>query len=160
EAARPHAPSRRLRRPSLRPGPSSDGGHHAADRGAPSGGSRAPSREADGGSPRIRLRGRSQPDYGDEEGDDLMLEIRDAPEGQVKLVGRFDAAEAERVDRALRAIRGPLTLDLSELDYISSAGLGVLIEAHKRLAASGHSLTLSNLVPRVRNIFAYAGLDR
>ena len=89
-----------------------------------------------------------------------MLEIRNAPEGRVQLVGRFDAAEADRVDRALRAMTGPLTLDCSELDYISSAGLGVIIEAHKRLAAAGHILTLSNLVPRVRNIFAYAGLDR
>jgi anti-sigma B factor antagonist len=89
-----------------------------------------------------------------------MLEIRTAPEGRLQLVGRLDAAEAERLDGALKALGGPLTLDCSELDYISSAGLGVLIETHKRLAAQGHSLTLSNLVPRVRNIFAYAGLDR
>ena len=89
-----------------------------------------------------------------------MLEIRTPADGRVQLVGRLDAAEADRVDRALRDIPGALTLDCSELDYISSAGLGVLIEAHKRLAAAGHTLTLSNLVPRVRNIFAYAGLDR
>jgi anti-sigma B factor antagonist len=89
-----------------------------------------------------------------------MLEIRTAAEGRIQLVGRFDAAEAETVDRALKAVTGPLFLDCAELDYISSAGLGVLIEAHKRLAAAGHALTLSNLVPRVRNVFGYAGLDR
>lgn len=89
-----------------------------------------------------------------------MLEIRTASEGHVQLVGRFDAAEAERVDRALKSMTGPVFLDCAELDYISSAGLGVLIEAHKRLAAAGHALTLANLVPRVRNVFGYAGLDR
>ena len=89
-----------------------------------------------------------------------MLEIRTASEGHVQLVGRLDAAEAERVDTALKQLSGPLVLDCSELDYISSAGLGILIEAHKRLKAAGHGLTLANLVPRVRNVFAYAGLDR
>jgi anti-sigma B factor antagonist len=89
-----------------------------------------------------------------------MFEIRSAGVGELELAGRLDAAEAERADRELRVFEGPLRLDCSQLDYISSAGLGVLIELHKRLAAGGHTLTLSNLVPRVRNVFAYAGLDR
>jgi anti-sigma B factor antagonist len=88
-----------------------------------------------------------------------MLEIRTPSEGRVALVGRLDAAESERVDQALKGLSGPLVLDCSELDYISSAGLGILIEAHKRLQTAG-GLTLTNLVPRVRNVFAYAGLDR
>jgi anti-sigma B factor antagonist len=88
-----------------------------------------------------------------------MLEIRTLPD-RIQLAGRLDAAEADHVDRALKAVTGPVLLDCAELDYISSAGLGVLIEAHKRLAAAGHALTLTNLVPRVRNVFGYAGLDR
>ena len=88
-----------------------------------------------------------------------MLEIRTLPD-RIQLAGRLDAAEADHVDRALKAVTGPVLLDCAELDYISSAGLGVLIEAHKRLAAAGHALTLTNLVPRVRNVFSYAGLDR
>ena len=89
-----------------------------------------------------------------------MFEIRTPAEGQVQLVGRLDAAESERASQALREMPGPLLLDCSELDYISSAGLGVLIELHKRLQAAGQTLTLSRLVPRVRNVFTYAGLDR
>jgi len=88
-----------------------------------------------------------------------MLEIRTLPD-RIQLAGRLDAAEADHVDQALKAVTGPVLLDCAELDYISSAGLGVLIEAHKRLAAAGHALTLTNLVPRVRNVFGYAGLDR
>jgi len=89
-----------------------------------------------------------------------MLEIRATAEGPIQLVGRLDAAEAERADRELRALAGPVVLDFSGLDYISSAGLGILIELHKRLSAQGHVLTLTHLAPRVRNVFAYAGLDR
>ena len=80
--------------------------------------------------------------------------------GTVRLSGRLDAAEAERVGDELLAIQSSVRLDCSELDYISSAGIGVLIELFKRLQASGHTMTLVNLLPRVRNIFRYAGLDR
>ena len=89
-----------------------------------------------------------------------MFEIRVVEGGIVQLTGRLDAAEADRVSEELLAIRGSVRLDCSELDYISSAGIGVLIELFKRLQSTGHTLTLVNLLPRVRNIFRYAGLDR
>ena len=89
-----------------------------------------------------------------------MFEIRVLEPGTVRLAGRLDAAEAERVGQELLAIRQSVRLDCSELDYISSAGIGVLIELFKRLQASGQTMTLVNLLPRVRNIFRYAGLDR
>ncbi|HTK31861.1 MAG TPA: STAS domain-containing protein [Candidatus Saccharimonadaceae bacterium] len=89
-----------------------------------------------------------------------MFEVRPVAEGHVKLAGRLDAAEAERARPTLTALTGSVTLDLSELDYISSAGLGLLVETYKRLHAGGHSLRLVGLLPRVRNVFGYAGLDR
>lgn len=89
-----------------------------------------------------------------------MLHIQVEDNGVVRLTGRLDAAESDRALRVLRAIDMPLTLDCSKLDYISSAGIGVFIETYKRLHASGHSFKLVHLLPRVRNIFTYAGLDR
>ena len=89
-----------------------------------------------------------------------MFEIRVLEPGTVRLAGRLDAAEAERVGSELLAIRSSVRLDCSELDYISSAGIGVLIELFKQLQASGQTMTLVHLLPRVRNIFRYAGLDR
>jgi anti-sigma B factor antagonist len=89
-----------------------------------------------------------------------MFEIREVESGVLRLTGRLDAAEAERVAAEMSAIRGSVRLDCSELDYISSAGIGLLIELFKRLQASGNTLTLVNLLPRVRNIFRYAGIDR
>ena len=53
-----------------------------------------------------------------------------------------------------------MTLDCSNLEYISSAGLSVMLVTHRRLRAAGHALRLTNLQPRVRNVFTYAGLHR
>ena len=81
-------------------------------------------------------------------------------EGTVTLAGRLDAAEAEGARDVFLKLGGPLVVDCSRLEYISSAGLGLLVEAHKRLAAAGQSMRLVRLQPRVRNVLAYAGLDR
>ena len=89
-----------------------------------------------------------------------MFEIRFLNGSQIKLVGRLDAAQAESATAALKSLSGSAVADCSELEYISSAGIGVLIETYKRLGAAGHPLRLVNLLPRVRNIFTYAGLDR
>jgi anti-sigma B factor antagonist len=78
----------------------------------------------------------------------------------VKFTGRLDASAAEEARATLRELSGSMTADFSGLEYISSAGLGLIIETHKRLSSQGHTLRLVNLTPRVRNIFAYAGLDR
>lgn len=89
-----------------------------------------------------------------------MLEIQLQGGGLVKLSGRLDAAEADRAKAALEKVDGPATIDLTDLDYVSSAGLGVLVQTYKRLRDSGHSFRLTNLKPRIRSVFVYAGLDK
>lgn len=89
-----------------------------------------------------------------------MFEIHVGDDGVVRMKGRLDASQSDQAQRVLRALDRSLSLDCSELDYISSAGIGVVIETYRRLHAAGHTLKLVNLLPRVRNIFAYAGLDR
>ena len=89
-----------------------------------------------------------------------MFEIQFLSGTEVKLVGRLDASQAEKATAALKALTGPATADCSELEYISSAGIGVVIETYKRLNDAGHSLVLARMTQRVRNVFAYAGLDK
>lgn len=89
-----------------------------------------------------------------------MFELRVMEPGTVRLAGRLDAAEADRALVGLQSLEGPLTADCTGLEYISSAGLSVLVLTHKRLMTSGHRLRIVNLQPRVRNVFKYAGLDR
>lgn len=74
------------------------------------------------------------------------------------LSGRFDASQVEKAAPVFESIEESVTADLSGLDYISSAGIGVIVKAHKRLHASGHAIRLVNPTPHVRNVFHYAGL--
>jgi anti-sigma B factor antagonist len=89
-----------------------------------------------------------------------MFEIRPGSDGRVRLIGRLDASEAEHAMAALRQIDHSVTADCAELDYISSAGLGVIMETYKRLHGMGLDLRLVNVPPRIRNVFRYAGLDQ
>jgi anti-anti-sigma factor len=49
---------------------------------------------------------------------------------------------------------------MSRLEYISSAGLGVLLKTQKRLMASAGKLRLSGVQPHLRDVFTYSGLDQ
>ena len=89
-----------------------------------------------------------------------MLDIEVKEDGQVRLVGRLDAAQADLAQETLDRLAGPLVLDCGALDYISSAGIGVLVETYKRMVAAGSSLRIVRLTPRVRSVLALANLDR
>jgi anti-anti-sigma factor len=54
----------------------------------------------------------------------------------------------------------PRVIDLAGLEYVSSAGLGVLLKTQKRVMASGKGLKLVNANRHIRDIFKYAGFDR
>jgi anti-anti-sigma factor len=89
-----------------------------------------------------------------------MFDIHMGEHGRVKLSGRLDASQAERAQKVLREVEGPVTADCSELDYVSSAGISVILELHKRVTGSGHELRLVGMNPRVRTVFVYTGLDK
>jgi len=89
-----------------------------------------------------------------------MFGIQIQGAGLVKLSGRLDAAQADRAKATLEKVNGPATIDLTDLDYVSSAGLGVLVQTYKRLLDSGYDFRLTNLKPRIRSVFVYAGLDK
>lgn len=89
-----------------------------------------------------------------------MLEVRFLEGGTVHLLGRFDASQAVAARQALTVVVETTTFDFSELEYISSAGLGVLIEVYKRLHGRGQTMRLRNMKPNVRAVFGFAGLDK
>lgn len=88
-----------------------------------------------------------------------MFDIRRGNNGEIRLAGRLDASQVERVREELKSLTKSCTVDFTELDYISSAGMGVLLGTQKRLADSGQSLTLVNLNRHIREIFRIAGFD-
>ncbi len=88
-----------------------------------------------------------------------MFEIRLEPNGEIRLQGRFDATQVEKAFEIFNQISKTTTIDFSDLDYISSAGLSVLLKTQKRLKSEGHELIIKNLNRHIREIFKYAGFD-
>ena len=89
-----------------------------------------------------------------------MLGIEFGQDGAVIVNGRLDAAQAAAAQAFLDKVQGTVTLDCSQLEYISSAGLGVLLKTQKRLLASSGKLRLVGLKPHLRDIFTYSGFDQ
>ncbi len=89
-----------------------------------------------------------------------MFEIKPDGEGRLLLIGRFDAAQAEKAMAAFYALEGQVALDCKQLKYVSSSGLGVLFETQRRLGEAGGGLKLVNLSPHLRELFTIAGFDR
>ena len=89
-----------------------------------------------------------------------MLAIDFGGEGVVLVAGRLDAVQSRAAQSFLDKVQGAVTLDCSKLEYISSAGLGVLLKTHKRLLASNGKLRLAGVNPHLRDIFQYSGFDR
>lgn len=89
-----------------------------------------------------------------------MFKARVAENGIVFLTGRLDAAQVDRAQEALGKLATATVADCSELEYISSAGIGLLMVTYKRLADAGHSFRLVNVPARIRTVFQYAGLDK
>ena len=89
-----------------------------------------------------------------------MFEIGCGDDGVIILTGRLDAAQADKAQQFLDAASAPAVLDFARLEYISSAGLGVLLALHKRLLASGGGLRLIHVNKHLHDIFRFSGFDR
>ena len=75
------------------------------------------------------------------------------------LFGRLDTVTAPELEKALGEVMPDLeslTLDFSQLDYISSAGLRVLLSAQKVMSKQGE-MTLVNVNEAVMEIFEVTG---
>lgn len=88
-----------------------------------------------------------------------MFDIRKADDGTIILAGRFDASQTGTAQALFDTINGSATVDFTALEYISSAGLGVLLGTHKRLSEHGAQLKLRGMKKLVRDVFRYSRLD-
>ena len=88
-----------------------------------------------------------------------MLDIRLGDNGEVVLSGRLDAVQAPRVQKFLDGLAELPVMDFKELEYISSAGLGVLLKTQKRFEASG-ALKVIHVSKHLGDVFNYSGLDQ
>ncbi len=78
----------------------------------------------------------------------------------IRVQGRLDSLNAPVLDRFLEQIGDGerLIFDFSKLDYISSAGLRVILKVAKRLNGSQGHLVLCGMEDVILEIFAVSGL--
>ena len=88
------------------------------------------------------------------------MEVNESRDGTVTIVtvkGRLDSATAptlgERLSGALAAPSRHLLIELSQLEYISSAGFRVLLLAAKRAAETDGQIVLAGVSGKVRQLF-------
>lgn len=79
----------------------------------------------------------------------------------VSISGRLDTTTAPQLEGEIKQnISGisELTIDMSELEYVSSAGLRVLLSAHKIMNKQGN-MTIRNVSQEIKEIFEVTGFD-
>ena len=80
----------------------------------------------------------------------------------VAITGSLDSTTSPEAQKSLDSVLASakkVVLDFSGLDYISSAGLRVLLGAAKKLRASGGSLGMFGLNQSVREVFDISGFS-
>ena len=92
----------------------------------------------------------------------MTIEIkRNAEETVIKLAGRLDTTTAPALDKTVNSeIEGTkkLVLNFKSLEYISSAGLRVLLGAQKKMQKLG-SMKVTNVCEEVMEVFEMTGFS-
>jgi len=86
-----------------------------------------------------------------------MFDIQYGDKGMIVCTGRLDAAQCQKGQVFLDEVMESSTLDFDSLEYISSAGLGILLKTQKRLAQSGAALKIVNVNKHMHDVFRYSG---
>lgn len=92
------------------------------------------------------------------------MQVNESSDGVVTIVavkGRLDSVTAptlgERLSDAFAAPSRRLLIELSELEYISSAGFRILLLAAKRAAETDGQIVLAGVSGKVRQLFDLGG---
>jgi anti-sigma B factor antagonist len=92
----------------------------------------------------------------------IHVERRPGATVVVKLTGRLDFATYQQCHDALAPVLTGVTrhllFDMSALDYISSMGLRVILEARKAIETRGGQVSLTHLQAPIRKVFEIASV--
>lgn len=94
---------------------------------------------------------------------EIKIEPKSKQTTSIKAIGRLDAATSPEFEKQVAACleqgaKG-LILNFAELEYISSAGLRVLIFAAKKMKAGNGALVLCGLRDHVKEVLEIAGFS-
>ena len=85
-------------------------------------------------------------------------------EQQIRLIGEMDMSNVEEARKPiLAAMDGddgrPVVLDLSELEFIDSSGVRLLLEAHAASTADSNRLSIRGVREQVAQVLRVTGVD-
>lgn len=96
-----------------------------------------------------------------------MMEVTSERRGTaviVKTEGRVDGSNAsdfqDAMEGAIGADDGSVILNLAQLDYISSAGLRIILLSAKNLRQRDVKFAICSLSPSVHELFIISGFDQ
>ena len=91
------------------------------------------------------------------------MEINTTTEGSrmtIAVSGRVDTVTAPELEAALKFGNATcVVLDLANVPYMSSAGLRLLLAAHKTMMGNGGELQVANAQESVREVLAITGFS-
>lgn len=94
------------------------------------------------------------------------MQIEATNKGKWKLIsisGRFDAQNAQKVDAEVKSLieqgNKYIAIDLTEINYMSSAGLRILLSNRKLTKEKGGSLVLVNPQENVMEVLELSGFS-
>lgn len=88
-----------------------------------------------------------------------IKQISDGSKLTIQIIGRLDAVSALQLDKSLKidAVTD-LTVDLTDLEYISSAGLRTLLKIQKKMDKQG-TMRIKNVRQNVREVLDMTGFS-
>ena len=92
----------------------------------------------------------------------FLVEAREEGRARVlKLSGELDVASSGALEQSVEEVSDYdlLVVDLSELEFIDSTGLSVLVAAHQRAVAAGREFCLVQGPAQVQRLLALTGLE-
>lgn len=97
----------------------------------------------------------------------MDLRLEDSQHGQASVVavaGELDALSAPQLDAHLTGLLTDqpsyVVIDLTEVEFLDSTGLGVLIKALTHLREHGAEMALVATSPRVLKVLSITGMDQ
>jgi anti-anti-sigma factor len=97
----------------------------------------------------------------------MAVEVKESVHGDVRVMrieGRLDAATSPIVERKVNeAIEGgahKLVFNFAGVDYLSSAGMRLLLTVSKKVASKGGRLSVAEVSDEVMEVIKMAGFDR
>ena len=92
---------------------------------------------------------------------EIILNVNEN-KGLITLKGRLDTTTAPELDAKLKELLstvGDLEFDFKDLEYLSSAGLRVLLSTQKAISANGNKMVIRNVNDTIMDIFDMTGFS-